>query len=159
LGTTLSEVADLFLTRVDDYRLDTIYQTSGSAGLNDFLEPWLEDSIVDFYLICDQVLNYTADNDTDEGTFDIDLTLRNKIILSRLMTKYWLQREVNNILQMNNLLQDHDFRQFAASQNLDAKRQYLNGVKEELSQLLGEYSYSNVNWANWKNQNFDGMGW
>jgi hypothetical protein len=153
--TTLeSDINDLFLSRVDDYRINTIFSTSGSAGLNTYLEPYLLDSIVEFD-ICDQTLNYTPTSGSVEGSFDTTLSLKNKIVLSRLMVRYWLTKTVNNVLQMGLALQDHDFKRYAESQNLKAKQDYLNSVKEELDVMLGKYGLANVNWANWQNQIFN----
>jgi hypothetical protein len=153
MATTLTEVNDLFLSRISDFRLDTIFTASGSLVLNTYLEPWLIDSIVDFD-ICNQTLNYTPTSGSADGTFDIDLNLKNKVILSRIMVLYWLKKNVNDILQMNNSLQDRDFKTFAQANNLNAKREYLNMQREEISQMLTEYGFANNNWTDWRNQNF-----
>jgi hypothetical protein len=151
LATTLSEVVDLFLTRVNDYRLTAIYTTSGSFTLSTYVEPWLLDSIVEFS-VCNQSLNYVSSSgSTVEGYFTEDLSLKNKIILSQIMVKYWLQKLVQDVLQMNNNVQDHDFKTFAQSSNLKAKQDYLNSKKEEISQILVDYGYDNNDWDNWKN--------
>ena len=63
MGTLSSEINDLFLMRVTDYRLDTIYNTSGSFVLNEYLEPWLMDAVVEFNE-CDQALTYTPTSGT-----------------------------------------------------------------------------------------------
>lgn len=153
MGTGISEIADLFMSRVNDYRLTTIFSTYNVEVFNAYVEPWLLDSIVDFD-VCDQDLNYTPTSGSVEGNFDSTLNLKNKIVLSRVMTLYWLEKEVNDVLQMNNLLQDHDFKTFAQSQNLKAKQDYLNLKREEISQLLVDYGYKGNNWKQWQNQNF-----
>lgn len=154
MGTLESEVNDLFLSRVSDYRLNTIFTTSGSRGLNTYLEPYLLDSIVEFD-VCNQTLVYTPTSGSTEGYFNLDLNIKNKIILSRLMVKYWMDKDINNILSMAMIIQDHDMKTYSQAQNLDAKRRNLIAVKEELSQLLIDYGFKNNNWIEWKNQNFD----
>jgi hypothetical protein len=153
MATSLTEVADLFLSRISDYRLDTIFTASGSLVLNTYLEPWLLDSIVAFD-VCNQNLTYTTTGSATDGFFTVDLTLKNKIILSQLMVLYWLEHAVSDILQMNLNLQDRDFKTFAQANNLNAKKDYLNMKREELSQMLVDYGYANNDWTGWRNQSF-----
>jgi hypothetical protein len=155
LATTTTEIADLFLSRISDYRLDTIFNSSGSLVLNTYMEPWIFDSIVEFDGICNQVLNYTpTSGSVSDGFFSVDLTMKNKIVLSQIMVVYWLEHTVSDILQLSNALQDRDFRTFSQAQNLDAKQKYLAAKREEVSQILNNYSYLNNDWADWRNQIF-----
>lgn len=156
MGTSSSEIFDLFLTSVDDYRLTAIYQSSGSATLNTFLEPWLLQSVVEFDDICNQDLGYTEVGVSGDGEFAEDLTLENKSVLSRLMVKYWLIKTVNNILNMNLVLQDHDFKLHSAGQNLREKQTYLATVREDTSQMLVDYALKHNAWDEWRNQIFAG---
>ena len=154
MATSVSDVFDLFMTRVNDYQLTAIYNTSAST-LNMHLEPYLLDTIQEFD-ICDQPLNYTLTSGSVEGYFIENLNNRNKYMLSRIMVKFWWAYQVRNLLQFSNLLQDHDFKTFSQAQNLQAKQQSYNVEREEVSQLLVDYGYKNNDWANWKIQNFDG---
>jgi len=153
MSTLSSEINDLFLMRVKDYRLDSIYNSSGSSAFNVYLEPWLLDAIDEFD-ICNQDLTYVSSTTTDEGYFATTLTSKNKNILSQIMVKYWLANSVSNILQMDNLIQDHDFKTFAQANNLKAKQDYLSAKKEEISQVLIDYDYKNNDWSAWRNQTF-----
>jgi hypothetical protein len=153
MATYLLEICDLFLSRVNDFRLNTIFTTSGSLALNTYLEPYLLDSIVEFD-VCNQSLAYTTTGSATDGFFATDLNLKNKIILSQIMVKYWLEQVVANVLNMNLTLQDHDYKRFAESQNLKAKQDFLNQKREQVSQLLVDYGYSNNDWTDWRNQNF-----
>ena len=66
-------------------------------------------------------------------------------------------KTVQDILQIQNNIQDHDFKTYSQAQNLKEKRDYLNNKKEEVSQLLIDYAYKhNPQWANWNLQNFSG---
>jgi hypothetical protein len=156
LTTPSSEIIDLFLTRVNDYRLTTKYQTSGSLAFGTYIEPWLLDAISDFEDTCDQDLTYTTSGSATEGYFTEDLTRINKVFLSRIMVKYWLAKEIQDIIQMNLFVQDHDFKTHSPSQNLKAKQDYYNVKVEEISQMLIDYAYQrNIDWDNWKIQLFD----
>ena len=150
MTTSLIDINDLFLTLIDDYRLNKLYEQSVS-NFNTHLEGWLLFAIEDFSGICTQELVY--DESTQE--FSVILTRKHKLILAQIMVKYWLHKEVFNVLQMNNMIQDRDFKTFSASQNLREKQAALAGKEEEISQLLLEYEMSNNDWDNWKNQLFD----
>jgi len=154
MTTPSSDIIDLFMTRIEDYRLDSIFVTSGSLAFVTYIEPWLMDATNEFD-IADQDLTYITSGSSAEGYFLSDLSMKNKIMISKLMVKYWLSRLVQNILQMNNSVQDRDYKTFSAAQNLKAKQDYLNSLKEELSQDLMNYAYRNNDWPGWKNQIFD----
>ena len=153
MGTLSSEIFDYFLTSVNDYKLDNIYQTSGSLVLDQFLEPWLLNSIVEFN-IADQNLSYTVSSGSSEGYFDLTLTNKNQFMLVQIMSKYWLQKEISDVLQMNNILQDRDYRVYSQANNLKAKQDYYIMKKEEIYQRLINYEYKENDWASWRNQIF-----
>jgi len=153
MGTLSSEIFDYFLTSVNDYKLTAIYQASGSLILGEYMEPWLLNSIIEFD-VCDQSLSYTVSSGSSEGYFDVTLTDKNKFMLVQIITKYYLQKNIQNILQMDNLLQDRDFRVFSQANSLKAKQDYYNMKCEEISQRLTNYGYADNDWASWRNQIF-----
>ncbi len=153
-GTTASTINDLFLTRINDYRLTAIYTTSGSMALTTYIEPWLLDSIVEFDPICDQDLTYTASSGSAEGYFTENLTTENQIILSKLMIVSWLGQTVRDLTQFQLFLQDHDYKTHSAAQNLTAKLQLYDNTREELSQILTDYTYRKNAWSEWNLQDF-----
>lgn len=155
MTTPSSTISDLFMTRVKDYRLDTIYTVSGSTTFNEYLEPWILDAVSDFEDFCDQDLTYVVSGSATEGYFVQDLNQKNKLMISKLMTKYWLGKSIRDVLQFNLVVSDRDFKTFSAAQNLKAKQDYYNSLQEELSQDLINYSYKRNDWNNWKNQVFD----
>lgn len=150
MATNISEINDLFLMLTSDYRLNTIYQTSGSAALNTYLEAWLLYSINDFESICNQDLVY----DKSTQDFSVNLTQENINMLAQIMVKYWMQKNVQDILQIENSIQDHDFKTYSQAQNLKAKQDYYNIKREEVSQLLIDYGYKYNQWSNWDSQMF-----
>jgi hypothetical protein len=135
-----------------DYRLTALFETS----IDDFelyLQPWLENAILDFN-ICTQSLAY----DTTTRVFSETLETSNIIILSNLMIKYWMTKNVNDITQMNLHVLDRDFKVFSEAQNLREKTNQLNLHIERCSQMLIDYGYrsSNIDWDAWFSQNFAG---
>ena len=153
MGTTLTEVSDLFLSSISDYKLDTIYTTSGSLILNQNIEPWLLKSIMDFNPICTQDLAYTVVSGSSDGQFVETLTMENQILLSMHMELYWLQKGIQDYRTLTNLFEDRDFRPFSPAQNIRERTSNYNAKREELSQRLVSYAYAyNIDWSAWRNQ-------
>jgi hypothetical protein len=152
MGTNSSAINDLFTMLVNDYRLDALYQTSGFEAFTTYLEGWLLFSINDFKEYCTQDLTYN----TTTQAFAEDLTIEHQLILARIMTKYWLQKLVQDVLQMNNSIQDHDFKTYSQAQNLKEKRDLLAQKEEEISLILQQYGYKHNDWDSWNLQIFGG---
>lgn len=150
MGTPLSEVYDLFMQLITDYRLVELFNIS-EQDFEVYLEPWLMYSIFDFN-ICNQSLEY----DEELKEFDLVLARENKLILANLMVKYWATKNVNDITQMNLHVVDRDFKLFSESQNLREKTAQLDKIRETCSQMLIDYGYRKIDWSNWTNQNFMG---
>jgi hypothetical protein len=140
-GTIFRDIYDLFMTLQEDYRLTALYNTS-QTDFETYLEGWLVPSITEFDN-CDQSLVYSS------TTFTETLTQKNKNMLADLMKKRWLEKEIDDILQMNNFLQDRDFTRHSSAQNMEAKRKRYVEQKEEISQKLVNYSLNTTDWATW----------
>jgi hypothetical protein len=149
-GTPLSEIYDLFMQEITDYKLVTLFNTS-ETDFENYLQAWLTFSIVEFK-VCDQSLVY--DNLTK--LFTEVLKPENKVILAMLMMKYWLQKLVRDVTQLNLHVGDRDFKLPSEAQNLKEKTAHLITVREECSQLLNDYGFARVNWAQWDAQIFGG---
>jgi hypothetical protein len=156
LSTQSTEIVDLFLSRIRDHRLDVIYTSSGSTTLTVYIEPWLIFATNEFSDYADQTLTYvTSTGSSVSGYFTEDLNVPNKVMLSLLMTKYWLEKTIKDIIQISSVITDRDFKTFSAAQNLKAKQDYYNSLQEEISQALINYAYKRNNFSNWYNQIFD----
>lgn len=150
MTTTLSEVYDLFMLTVTDYRLNQLFDVS-QYEFENYLEAWLEFAIAEFTM-CNQDLNF----DTETKTFPEVLSRENKVILATLMMKYWMQKNVNDITQMNLHVTDRDFKVASEAMNLREKAIRLNHVKETCSQMLIDYAYNKNDWDSWLEQDFMG---
>jgi len=150
MATNLSEVFDLFMMTITDYRLLDLYNTSEDEFEN-YLQAWLIFGINDFY-VCDQSLVF----DEDTKIFTETLTQPNKVILATLMMRYWLQKLVNDVTQIQLHITDRDFKVASEAQNLREKLAALNVAKEQCSQMLNDYSYRRVDWDEWNMQEFGG---
>jgi len=112
-------------------------------------------AINEFSEYADQSLEYVQSSGSSVGYFTEDLNLPNKIMLSLIMTKYWLEKTIKDLVQISNVISDRDFKTFSAAQNLKAKQEYYSSLQEEISQALINYAYKRNNFKNWYNQVFD----
>jgi hypothetical protein len=155
-GTPYSTVFDFFMIQINDYNLITLYKQdvlNDTTELNTYLMGFMLLSIPEFD-ICSQDLSLR--NDTTM-IFDETLTDSNIQVLSKLMVKYWLGKEVRDLLSMRLHVQDVDFKTFAEANNLNAKQSALTMFKEECSQTLIDYGYKNNSWADWYAGSFSGL--
>jgi len=150
MGTELREVYDLFMQTVTDYRLIDLFDAN-ELDFENYLQSFLEFAIVDF-----RVCNQDLDFDDNTKLFPVVLSRENKVILSKLMMKHWLGKNVNDITQMNLHITDRDFKVYSEAMNLREKTIYFNTIKEECSQLLIDYGYDKVDWDTWFAQDFSG---
>jgi len=149
MATTAEEVFDVFLSLINDYSLTSLFTTSGSENFNTYLQPWL--------LFSNQALTNvgaTLTYVTDSQSYTTTLASEEILILAQVMVRYWMSKQVNNVLQMENILQDRDFKRHSAAQNLDKKTEVYSNKIEEVEQLLGDYAYKNNAWTNWENQSY-----
>jgi hypothetical protein len=143
-GTEFNEIFDNFMMTVEDYRLIALFNTS-ETDFSTYLSGWLIQAIPEF-TNCDQSLDYSS------STFTETLTQKNITILALLMKKKWFERELENILQMTNVVQDRDFKMYSQANNMKEKRERLITLQEELSQKLVDYGLNySTDWANWLN--------
>ena len=150
MGTALSDVYDLFMMQCTDYRLTDLFATS-EDDFETYLEAWLKFAVVDFRA-CTQSVVFNSDT----KAFTATLTSENQVILATLMLKYLMQKNVNDITQMNLHIRDRDFNIYSESQNMKEKRATLNAVKEQCAQLLNDYDFSHNDWSEWNSQIFNG---
>lgn len=134
-----------------DYKLKKLFSI-GEQVLNNYVEAWLILAIVDFNQVRPESLVYNKDTQT----FSTILANEDITILARLMVRYWLEKEVNDVLAFENTLQDHDFKTYSQAQNLDSKRNLLNHQIEETDKVLSRYTYRSNDWTSWFNQSFAG---
>lgn len=150
-NTHASEVFDIFMSQITDYRLIELFNSS-VTDFENYLQSWLIMAINEF-TVCNQDLSF----DTTTKLFTLTLSNQNKFVLATLMMKWWLNKAVNDITQLNLHVTDRDFKTFSEAQNLREKVSNLNVIKEQCSQLLMDYAYGKNDWNRWYNQDFIGI--
>ena len=142
MATPYSEVFDLFLTSIQDYRINRLYEKS-VEDMENYLMSFLIKAIVNFRK-CKTDLE---DRDDTNKVFNQTLSTDEKVILSNLMIVEWLTKEVNDILSLRNFLQDTDFKTYSQANNLKEKRELLTTMKEMVDKQIVQYSYNNFDWS------------
>lgn len=142
MATPYSEVFDLFLASIQDYRINRLYEKS-VEDMENYLMPFLIKAITNFRK-CKTDLE---DRDDENRIFNQTLSTDEKVILSNLMIVEWLTKEVNDILQMRLYLQDTDFKTYSQANNLKEKRELLTTMKEMVDKQIVQYSYNNFDWS------------
>ena len=142
MSTPYSDVFNLFLTSIQDYRINKLYSQS-VEDMENYLIPFLIKAITNFRK-CKTDLE---DRDDENRIFNQTLSTDEKVILSNLMMVEWLTKEVNDILQMRLYLQDTDFKTYSQANNLREKRELLTTMKEMVDKQIVQYSYNNFDWS------------
>lgn len=142
MATPYSEVFDLFLASIQDYRINRLYEKS-VEDMENYLMPFLIKAITNFRK-CKTDLE---DRDDTNKVFNQTLSTDEKVILSNLMIVEWLTKEVNDILSLRNFLQDTDFKTYSQANNLKEKRELLTTMKEMVDKQIVQYSYNNFDWS------------
>jgi len=145
-NTSFEEIYDLFLMEIKDYKLNRLV----SSELTIYLEGFLMLAIPDF----DNCVKDLEDFDLSLGTFNSNLNLREKTIVSKIMVLKWLGKEINDVTQFNLHLNDSDFKHYAEGQNLKEKVEYSNRMREIISQDMLQYGIKNTPWSAWANGSF-----
>jgi len=142
MATPYSEVFDLFLASIQDYRINRLYEKS-VEDMENYLMSFLIKAITNFRK-CKTDLE---DRDDENKVFNQTLSTDEKVILSNLMIVEWLTKEVNDILSLKNFLQDTDFKTYSQANNLKEKRELLTTMKEMVDKQIVQYSYNNFDWS------------
>lgn len=142
MSTPYSDIFNLFLASIQDYRINKLYNQSVEQ-MENYLMPFLIKAITNFRK-CKTDLE---DRDDTNKVFNQTLSTDEKVILSNLMIVEWLTKEVNDILSLRNFLQDTDFKTYSQANNLKEKRELLTTMKEMVDKQIVQYSYNNFDWS------------
>lgn len=141
MATAYSEINELFLGSIQDYKIDKLFALN-SDTVEIYMKMFLIRSIPYF----DSCVKNLEDRDDEYRTFNFTLNTDEKVILSNLMVVEWLRKETHDIRQMQLHLNDKDFKTYAEANNLKEKRETLFSIKEEVDKLMKRYSQKHIDW-------------
>lgn len=138
MATPFSDITDLALVVINDYKLVHLAQTDEEA-FKTYLEGFLITAIPDFDG-CKTDLSYDLENSTFVNT----LTMKEQSILSKFMVIKWFERELNDVKQINLALQGRDFKRNSEASNLKEKSEYIDRLREKVEQDITNYQLSHI---------------
>lgn len=147
--TSFDEIHDLSLTVIRDYKIDQLYNIS-IDDFNAFMDGFLLRSIPQF-TNCKTNLN---DYDLVLRQFNQTISLIEKLILSNFEVITWMDSKILDITQLQNVLNNTDFKMYSQAQNLKAKIDTREILKENNNQLMVDYGLQNIPWLEWAEGNF-----
>ena len=92
------------------------------------------------FVECLQPLDYN----TETREFANELTLKEQSILADWFVYTWFETNVNDVTQFNLHLTNTDFKHYAEANNLDAKSEYLDRMREKIKQDSLDYQNENI---------------
>jgi hypothetical protein len=120
---------DLFISDIDSYEL--------------YLTSLLKSALTKF----DNCKHNLSNRDDILMEFAPTLTEKEEEILSVLMLVEWLEKEVNNLLEMRLALSSSDFKRYAEANNMNAKRDLRDRTIERSEKLMTDYALLNFDFG------------
>lgn len=138
MATSFDSIKDLALIIIRDYKLDKLYEKSVD-DFQTYTDGMLIKSIPKF-VECLQPLDY----DKDKREFANELSLKEQSILADWFVYTWFETNVNDVTQFNLHLTNTDFKHYAEANNLEAKSEYLDRMREKIKQDSLDYQNENL---------------
>jgi hypothetical protein len=134
MSTPLTEVYDFFLSKVTDY---SFIKLNEDGDLDDILYNHLRSAIVRF-TNCNKVL--TVDEITK--SFNVDLTLTEKEILSTIMVSSYVSGKILTVKNMEQMLSEREYRNYSQANHLKEMLSLKASIQSDINDLLNSYSLS-----------------
>jgi hypothetical protein len=145
MGTLFSEVYDVFLMDIQDYRLDNLHETNITQftlflkGLLVTSKDLFNSSFVDL-----SYTNATDANGVDDSYFNETLTSKEISILAMYVTYRWMERECNDIRQFSLHMSTRDFKIASEANNLKQKVEWCDQLRERVNYEVIQYQNNNL---------------
>ena len=143
MGSKFSDVIDMFCIKIQDYKLDNLYDKDKNL-FKTFMEglviqaiPYFDTNLVD--------LSYEKDEVTDEYYFIKNLNDKEISILAMIMNYLWVEREINDLRAMSEKLSTRDFKITNTPQIMKQKVEYANIIKEQYLYEIMQLEAKDIN--------------
>lgn len=103
--TSFDEIYTLFLNSIQDYTIRKLFESDVDSAI-ELMEYYIIRAIPNFRGCKKDIKNPVL----NEKRFNCELDIEEKVILSDLMVLSWMDRVINDIVQMNLSLNDNDWR-------------------------------------------------
>ena len=141
-NTSYFDIIELILVLIKSYEIDGIFDKYGENGLLQLLLPYFKFASGELE-ISDSGIDTSRDDELLE--FNNKLTDGEQLIFAKYILIGYLTKDKNDILQMRLHLQDGDFKTYAEANNLNAKTNSLEILKEEVGWSVKKSEYKNTN--------------
>lgn len=141
-NTTYLDIIELILSLSKSYEIDGIFDKYDESGVVELLLPYFKFASGELE-ITDSGFNTSRNDELQE--FNTALTDGEQLIFCKYILIGYLTKDKNDILQMRLHLQDGDFKTYAESNNLNAKTNSLEILKEEVGWNVKKSEYKNTN--------------
>lgn len=143
MATSFSEIIDMALITIQDYKLDNLYSEDPDS-FESITQAFLLKGLPQF-TNCKTPLTY----DLSTQSFSNDLKPIEISILADLWVAEWFAWHVQNVTQFENKMTPSDFKHFSESQNLREKSEYLDRLREKFNQKMIDYDLKHFDWSSW----------
>lgn len=124
-----------FLRKITDYGLAEL----SNENMEDIMNGYL-DSAISLFVKCKKDL---SNRDDEKQTFNEDLTDTEQEIIAKLLVVEWIEPQINSIMNLQPILNDHDFETYSQANFLKVKLELKTDLKSELDNLIVNYTYDN----------------
>nr|DAI35707.1 MAG TPA: hypothetical protein [Caudoviricetes sp.] len=131
--TSYEEIYDLASRKIEDPSLALLPEEE----LEDMFHGWLISAIAQFR----KCKNDLSNRDEDKKQFNMNLLDVEKEILAILITRAWLQPQLNSALLTKQVFGDKEQKFYAQSQQIAALRSLDEDLRLEAQKLTRDYSY------------------
>lgn len=142
MPTPFQNIFARFQGKVQDYFLDDLF-VSDLSSYELYLTSLLKSALTKF----DNCKNNLSNRNDILMEFTSTLTEKEEEILSVLMLVEWLEKEVNNLLEMRLALSSSDFKRYAEANNMSAKRDLRDRTIERSEKLMTDYALLNFDFG------------
>lgn len=142
MKTSYFDIIELVLSLTKSYEIDGIFDKYNEEGLLHLLLPYFKFASGELE-ISDSGIDTSRDDELSQ--FNNNLSDGEQVIFCKFILIGYLTRDKNDILQMRLHLQDGDFKTYAEANNLTAKTNSLEILKEEVGWNVKKTGYKNVN--------------
>ncbi len=149
-NTAFDTIHDFTMLVIQDFKLNELYDLS-PTNFNTTMDGLLIRSLPEFTNCSQDLTDYTLST----RTFNLVLTAVEISILSKLQVITWLDSKILDVMQLQNWLNDTDFKTFSSAQNLKAKIDAREILFERVSQSMTDYGLKAVSWTDWGNGVFE----
>lgn len=141
-NTSYFDIIELVLSLTKSYEIDGIFDKYNLSGLYQLLKPYFKFASGELE-ISGSGINTSRDDELLQ--FNSELTDGEQLIFCKYILIGYLTKDKNDILQMRLHLQDGDFKTYAEANNLNAKSNSLEILKEEVGWSVNKAGYNKKN--------------